>query len=110
VGLVVLATIVGSFGPLFLKKGSGRASFNLFDQFRNHNLLLGFILYGVSTVIFIPALKGGELSVLYPITSLSYIWVSLISVRWLGERMNWMKWLGVVSIVIGVSIIGFGSG
>jgi uncharacterized membrane protein len=109
-GLVVFATIVGSFGPLFLKRGSGSASFSIIMLFKNHNLLMGFFLYGVATVLFIPALKGGQLSVLYPLTSLSYVWVSFLSVRFLGERMNLVKWAGVASIIAGVSVIGFGSG
>ena len=69
----------------------------------------GVALYGVGTVLFIPALRGGDLSVLYPFVSLNYIWVSLLSVRFLGEKMNRLKWLGVALIILGVSFIGIGS-
>jgi uncharacterized membrane protein len=110
IGLVVLATIVGSFGPLFLKRGSGKIRFSFIGMMRNRSLFLGFFLYGVATILFIPALRGGDLSVLYPITSLSYVWVSLLSMVFLGEKMNRLKWGGVAFIVLGVSIIGFGSG
>ncbi len=108
VGLVVLATLVGSFGPILLKKGSSDFGFNLKKLFSNYNLIGGVFLYGLSTILFIPALRGGELSVLYPFVSLSYIWVSLLSIRFLSEKMNLLKWCGVFLIVMGVSLIGFG--
>ena len=66
-------------------------------------------LYELATIVFIPALRGGELSVLYPFISLSYVWVSLLSIKILKEKMNSFKWMGVALIIIGVSFIGFGS-
>ena len=36
-------------------------------------------------------LKGGDLSILYPFVALTYIWVSLLSVKFLGEKMNLIK-------------------
>jgi drug/metabolite transporter (DMT)-like permease len=74
----------------------------------NPNLLIGLFFYGIGTVLFIPALKGGELSVLYPLISTTYIWVSLWSMRMLGEKMNSLKWIGVALIMGGVSLIGLG--
>lgn len=109
VGLVILATIFGALGPIYMKKGSKNFRLNFRDLITNKNLILGVGFYGVSTVIFIPALRGGELSVLYPFVSLSYIWVSFLSVKMLGEKMNRFKWLGVLIIILGVSLIGLGS-
>jgi len=109
IGLVVLATLVSSLGPIFMKKGSKNFRLSFKALATNYNLMMGVFLYGASTIIFIPALRGGELSVLYPFVSLSYIWVSLLSVRLLDEKMNKLKWLGILLIIIGVSFIGFGS-
>ena len=55
------------------------------------------------------SLRGGEVSVLFPIIATSYIWVSFLSVFFLGEKMSFFRWLGVVSIVLGISLIGYGS-
>ena len=109
VGLVVAATVFAALGPVFLKKGAAKFKPKFKALVHNYNLMIGVMLYAVSTVFFIPALKGGELSVLYPLVSLSYVWVSLLSVKLLGEKMNKFKWLGVLLIIIGVSFIGFGS-
>ncbi len=109
IGLVVLGTLVGAFGPILLKKASAKSLSKLSSLATNYHLFGGVALYAIGTILFIPALKGGDLSVLYPFVALSYIWVSLLSIKFLGEKMNKYKWIGILLIIIGVSFIGFGS-
>ena len=109
IGLVVLGTLVGAFGPILLKKASANRLSKLSALATNYPLFGGVALYALGTLLFIPALKGGDLSVLYPFVALAYIWVSLLSVKFLGEKMNKFKWLGILLIIIGVSLIGIGS-
>ncbi len=109
IGLVILATLIGSFGPILLKKASAKRLSKIKSLMTNYHLFGGVALYAIGTVLFIPALKGGDVSVLYPFVSLSYIWISLLSVRFLGEKMSKTKWLGIALIIIGVSFIGIGS-
>ena len=109
IGLVIFATLVGAFGPILLKKASEKKLSSISALMRNYHLMGGVALYGIGTVLFIPALKGGELSVLYPFVSLAYVWVSLLSIKFLGEKMNTSKWAGIGLIIFGVSLIGIGS-
>lgn len=109
IGLVVTATLVGAFGPILLKKASAKRLSKLNSLMTNYHLFGGVALYAIGTLLFIPALKGGDLSVLYPFVALAYIWVSLLSVKFLGEKMNKFKWLGIALIITGVSLIGIGS-
>ena len=104
VGLVVLATMIGSVGSLYLKKASNNFRFS-FNGIFNFELIFGIFMYFLATLIFITALRKGDLNVLYPITSLSYIWVAFLSVRFLKEKMNRFKWCGIFLIVFGVIII-----
>lgn len=107
--LVVIAVAFGSFGPLFLKMGSGKLTRNVKKLMKNWYIPLGLFFYGSSSLVFIYALRGGELSVLYPFVATGYIWTSLLSVKFLKERMNFEKWTGILFIIIGVTLIGFGS-
>ena len=109
VGLVILATFIGAFGPILLKRASAMKLSSINSLAKNYSLFAGVGLYGISTILFIPALKGGELSVLYPLVALTYIWVSLLSVKFLGEKMNKVKWMGIALIILGVTFIGLGS-
>jgi len=108
-GLVLLAAVIGSFGPIFLKKASGELTLNVFEIIKNKNLILGIMFYGIGTVLFVPALKGGELSVLYPLVSTVYIFVTWWSVILLKEKMGIQKWVGLALIILGVVFIGLGA-
>ena len=110
IGLVLIAGIIGGFGPIYLKKGTEKIDLNKLDTIlKNKFLIIGLMIYGVSTLIFIPALKGGELSVLYPFIGLVYVWVSIYSMILLKEKMSVIKWMGIGLIIMGVSFIGIGA-
>ena len=109
IALVLLATLVGSFGPILLKKASAKKLSKISALMSNYDLFGGVALYAIGTLLFIPALKGGDLSILYPFVALTYVWVSLLSVKFLGEKMTPVKWIGIVLIILGVSFIGIGS-
>ncbi len=73
----------------------------------NLKLFMGYALYGVNTFLMALALKGRELSRLYPIIALTYVWVTFLSLFVLpGEHLNGFRAAGIVAIVVGVSILG----
>ncbi len=107
---ITIATIIGSFGALFLKLGSSRLNiqFNfkgLMSIIMNYRLILGVFFYGLSSVFFLLALRVGELSVVYPFTSMSYIFVTILSVWLLKERINRWKLIGIAFIILGVVLV-----
>jgi drug/metabolite transporter (DMT)-like permease len=75
----------------------------------NFSLIAGYGLYGLNTVMMVLALRDGELSQLYPIIAMTYVWVAILSYTVLGDVPNWKRNLGITIIVIGVAIIGRGS-
>jgi drug/metabolite transporter (DMT)-like permease len=107
--LVAAAAFVGSFGSVYLKKGANKLSRDWRMLLANWEIVLGLFIYGLSTVFYVVGVRGGELSVLFPIVSTGYAWTSILSVKLLGERMNRMKWAGIAFILFGVSLIGLGS-
>lgn len=109
VGLVLVSSLIGAFGPVFLKRASGRFSLNLIEQIKNKWLIAGLGCYGVSVLIYIPALKGGELSVIYPLVSISYVLAALYSMWLLKEKMTALKWSGIALIMMGITLVGLGS-
>lgn len=73
---------------------------------KNLPLFGGYFLYGISTVLLVLALRKGELSVLYPIISLTYVWVLLLSGFVFQEHLNVWKISGVMLIMAGVGVLG----
>ena len=52
------------------------------------------------------ALRHGELSVLYPLISLSYVWVAILSVLIFHETMTPIRIAGILTIIGGVATLG----
>jgi uncharacterized membrane protein len=103
--LVIFSVLIGSFGPILLKTGAHRLSRNPWSFIRNRHLIGGLFCYGVGTIMYIIALRGGELSVLYPIISISYPIVAFLSVIFLKEKMNKMKIMGTVFVILGIILV-----
>jgi len=105
--VVVLSTILSAFGALYLKKASSTFSLKL-KFLMNKYFILGLFFYGIATVIYLITLRFGEVSILFPAGSAVYIWVSLLSQKYLGEQMNVFKWFGITAIILGVVLLSFG--
>jgi uncharacterized membrane protein len=109
--LVICCTFLNSYAQILYKIGSQSLSPDFLKIITNVPIITGLFLYFIAALVLVYALKKGELSILYPFLALSYIWVSLLSTRFLPvpEQMNSYKWIGVAIIILGVSFIGIGS-
>ena len=107
--LVLLCSVFASLGQLFLKLGMDNLTSGAFPIISNYELILGCFFYAVGAVLMIFALAHGDLSIIYPFISLSFIWVSLLSVFFLGEAVLLIQWIGMILIISGVTFIGVGS-
>ena len=106
--LVFGASVVGSFGAVFLKLGAARIGGSVLS-FLNARLALGVFLYLGSSVFYTAAQRHGQLSVLYPMVSLGYVWTLLWARIFFGERFTRQKLAGLALVLAGVSFVGLGS-
>ena len=107
--LVFFCTLLTSTAQVFYKFAVKDMRFDPISLATNYWLIGGLALYGLGALLLIIGLKGGELTVLYPIIATGYIWVCIYSVYFFGEIMSALKWLGVFSIIVGIAMIGYGS-
>ena len=107
--LVLFVTALTSSAQLLYKMGADRLSSDLLMLLSNWPLLLGMFVYGMGAVLLIIALKHGEVTILYPVIATSYIWVALFSWLLFGESISYLKLVGIISIVVGIVLISFGS-
>ncbi len=106
--LVFAASVLGSFGAVFLKLGAARLTKSIWS-FANSRLILGIVLFLGSSVFYTLGIKGGQLSVLYPMVSLGYIWTLLWSKLFFDEPFTRPKLLGLAMILMGVFFVGLGN-
>lgn len=106
--LVFLSSIFVAFAQLGWKIGAANLSLSFMSVIINLPLIAGFVLYAIGAVLLIYSLKTADLSLVYPIYSAAYIWVTLLSYFVLQEAVPALRWLGVVVIVAGVVVISKG--
>ena len=104
--LVFTCTILGAAAQLLIKTGMNHFSPHLVALATNLPLIGGYVLLGINTLMMVLALKDGEMSLLYPIIALTYVWTTLLSYTLLGEPSNMYKNVGIVIIVLGVAVMG----
>lgn len=124
--MVIAFTLLASIAQIFIKTGAnalnrippasvtslavGSMHFQLstivIAALTSIPLMGGLALYGVGAVMMVLALQHGELSVLYPVISLSYVWVAILSVLIFHEHMNAYRVGGIAVIIAGVAILG----
>lgn len=106
--LVFSCTILGAAAQLLMKVGMSHFNPQPVALLTNIPLIAGYALYGINTLMLVLALREGELSMLYPIIALTYVWVTLLSYLLLAEKSNLFKNIGIATIVIGVAVLGRG--
>ena len=106
---VIMGSLVGSLGAVGLKAGTHHLEMNLRSVVSNWRLGAGIGAYVLSSVFFVFGLRHGELSVLYPLVSLSYVWTVFWSRTFFGESINRAKIIALVLILCGVALLGFGN-
>ncbi|MCR4618213.1 MAG: EamA/RhaT family transporter [Lachnospiraceae bacterium] len=70
-------------------------------------VLPGFIVYAIGAVVMTIGLGYGELSVLQPINSMSYVFALILSAIFVPtETISWITIVGVFVVIAGVIVIG----
>lgn len=114
-GLVIIKDIIESFGDLFFKKGAMATGINNVVlsnvlEFASRIsaspwLWIGILFYLANFFLWIVLLSRVDLSVAFPMSSLTYIIVPAMAIAFLGEKVLLIRWAGIIFIVIGITFI-----
>lgn len=109
-GIMVFAAFLGASGQIFLKRASDILELSIQSIVSNW-WLYGFVIcYGAAVVLQLIAYKaGGRVSIIYPVISLSYAFSAFLAWKFLGEAVSIYSVIGIVIILAGVSLIGYGA-
>ena len=111
--LIIIAIIQSGFlavAQYYMKVGMDKVgeytmSWSFFKSFLNWQLGLSLFLYVIGMIIYMFMLKNYKLSVVYPLTSISYIFTMLLAMFFLGEAIPLVRWAGVFFVMLGVGLI-----
>ncbi len=103
--LVILATVLNSAAQVSFKFASGDFGFSLQGLLANWPFLLGLAIYIIAAVLLIISFSGGELSVLDPLQSASFIWTILAAWLILKEQISIPNIVGIAVIISGIVLL-----
>jgi len=117
--LVLVCVTLGTFGQISMQVGMGEVG-NLGHSGLGGMVLsavrailtrpyvtLGILLYAMSAVLWLAVLTMRPVSYVYPMIALTYVFVTLLAWLLLGQQIPVTRWLGVILIVAGVSIVAW---
>jgi drug/metabolite transporter (DMT)-like permease len=106
--MVLTASFVGSFGAAFLKAGADRLHRDFASLVTNWRLAAGVVFFIGSSLLYLKGIKEGELTILYPMVSLGYVWTLLWSRLFFGEPFTRTKLYGLLLILVGIVFLALG--
>jgi multidrug transporter EmrE-like cation transporter len=111
--LLLIAIAFGVVGQLLLKYGmSLRPGFRVRDMWSlawDFPVLGGLCCYGIGTLLYLAVLASLDLSIAYPTGSLGYVLITFMSKLLFKEAVTRTQWVAIVTICIGVALVGIGS-
>lgn len=113
---VFITVLASTVGDLISAKGmvqhgeiqdmGPRGLANIVRYMATHKLVVGGIASNaISFGAFLGLLSMSNLSFAVPVTALSYVIKTFLAHIYLGERVRWRRWAGVVLVTIGVILI-----
>jgi uncharacterized membrane protein len=114
--IVAFSTFLSAVGQIFFKTASNRARpihsksvhsyWRYFVQIIRMPLIwTGLCLMTVALALWLIAVAQGDLSLVYPMGSLYFIFVLILAFSFLDEKPDKMKILGTLFIFIGIALI-----
>lgn len=105
--LTLIAALVASFAQLQFKRSVGKIGSlkHLIRLITNKGVVLGLVCYATALGLYLTALSGGQLSIVFPVFASSFIFVTILSALTLNEKITAMRALGVLLVFIGVAIV-----
>jgi multidrug transporter EmrE-like cation transporter len=109
IAITLAAAALSALAQYLFKRNVGEFQFSLghvAGMLRNGRMLAGICLYAASFGLYIYALhESPVLSFVYPVFASTFVFVLLISKYYLNERINGVRALGMLLIVLGITLV-----
>lgn len=97
-GQTALKAGLNAIGGVSLADGVG----GIFKLFQTPWVIVGFLCYGLSSVLWLDVLSKLDFSLAFPMVGLTYVFTLLIGRFFFGETVGWERVVGVALILSGV--------
>ncbi|RME78377.1 multidrug transporter [Candidatus Woesearchaeota archaeon] len=97
--------LISALGAILFKKAAPTISLHPVKLLKNYYFWTAGIVYLLGAVGYYALLRITPLSVLYPLSSFTYMWLAIIGYFHLNEPFNMRKIGGIALIMLGAFII-----
>jgi drug/metabolite transporter (DMT)-like permease len=116
--ILCIGLVFESTGVILLKKGmnqigdmNGVTAAEIFRVVKagatNPQILLGVFFEALFFICLLILMARSEISFLWPLTALSFVFATFAAMWFLGERVSAVRWVGVILIMIGAAFISY---
>jgi uncharacterized membrane protein len=110
--VILAASITAAIGQLLLKLGMADVGLidgiyleKVIQMFTNPTVVVGLIVFGISTMFWLTALSRKDLSYVYPFIGINMVLVFLLSAVILHEELGIYRIIGMAVIVLGAVVV-----
>ena len=116
--ILLVGLIFESTGIILLKKGmndiGGMHDYTVGEALRiaragitNPHILSGMFFQALFFGCLLMLMSRSDISFLWPLTALSFVFATLAAMIFLGETVSWVRWVGVGFIMLGAAFISY---
>src|ERR1041385_1876013 len=116
--ILFVGLVLESTGIVFLKRGmtqigdmprvsASEITRVIKSGITNRYILLGVFFEALFFACLLVLMSGNEISFLWPMTSLTFVFSTIAAIVFLHERVSSIRWVGVVFIMIGAACISY---
>ena len=104
--VMVSAVFVAACSQVLLKRAANKAYKNKLSEYINWRVLTAYGLFALSAMINMYVLRYIPLSLAPILESIGYVFVAVMGVVFLQEKLNKTQLFGMLLIIIGVVVFG----
>jgi drug/metabolite transporter (DMT)-like permease len=116
--ILLIGLVFESTGVVLLKKGmnrigevktvsAGEIARVVKAGLVSPQILLGVLFEALFFICLLALMSKSDISFLWPLTGLSFVFATLAAVLFLDERVSAVRWAGVVFIMFGAALISY---
>ncbi len=118
IGLIALTDLCDTISQLILKSSINSIDWHvntvqkalrlIWQLLKLPRVWLGFLISGISFLIWLFVLTKADLNLAFSLDSMRYVMIALASVLLLKEKVSIVRWLGITCVVFGIAMVAMG--